>query len=173
MFTSFREVPCSSVKAQSSQVFQGLVWQQPFETGSGYTCHYRTWSLLCCFLFWGPWPRSKLICGHLPRQCAPCVQSQRALKQTREGPGEQVPALSCPPMASCHTSTCRDRDTSTEQGRRCACQLRWGPQAGPWPLTVSEKGDQVSLAMTVKLKGHASECWGWLLCDLLGTSPYE
>lgn len=106
-------------------------------------------------------------------QCAPCVQSQRALKQTRQGPGEQVPALPCPPMASCRTPTRRDRDTSTEQGRGCACQLRWGPQAGPWPLTVSEKGDQVSLAMTVKLKGHASERWGWLLCDLLGTSPYE
>lgn len=30
--------------------------------------------------------------------------------------GEQVPALSCPLLASCHTSACRDTDASTEEG---------------------------------------------------------
>lgn len=86
---------------------------------------------------------------------------------------KQIPALPHPLMAFGYTATARPQIQAWDRGRGCACQLGWGLSAETWPPTVSEEGAQVSLAMTVKLKGHASECWGWLLCDLLGTSPYE
>ena len=140
----------------------------PSEIGSGYVCHYRTWSLLCSFLLWGPWPSSRMICWHLPS--VPPVY--RGGGHQHKLGGDQSCHPPTPPIF-CHTPTCKDRDTGSGQGRRCACQLRRVPQCRAWPLTVSEGGAQVSLATTVKLKGHASECWGWLLCDLLGTSSYD
>lgn len=137
--------------------------------------HLSLWALITLWLlrFLGTMARKQAGLWASTQTPCPHVWSWRAPKQAWQGPGAQVPAMPSPPVAFCHTPTCRHTDTSPEQGRRCACQLRWGPGAGPWPPTVSEEGVQVSLAVTVKLKGHASECRGWRLCDLLGTFPFE
>ena len=129
--------------------------------------------LLCGFLSGGSWPRSKLICWHLTGKCAPNVQSWRALTQTWPGPGEQFQLCPALPWASTtrQLAGAHTRAQGTGADVRAKCDGAHG--ARPWPGTVSEEGAQGSLAMTVKLKGRAFEAWGWLLCDLLGTSPYE
>lgn len=62
----------------ASPIFSGLTAShvQQRQMGSGHVRDYRTWSLLCYFLFWGPQPRSELICCHLPSLCALWVGSR-------------------------------------------------------------------------------------------------
>ena len=110
--------------------------------------------------------------GIYPDPVPPCVELEGTRTSLagarRAGPSPAQPSCGLPP----HTNLQAHRHEPRAEGR-CACQLRWGPGAGPWPPTVSGEGVQVSLAVTVKLKGHASERWGWCLCDLLGTFPFE